>query len=142
MTDHYKIYPIGKIRKKETQTWIEVNETFKNGLMGMKDFSHIHVFYWFHENDSTDSRNMLTVHPCKNPENPLTGVFATHSPHRPNLIALSLCKIISICDNIIAIESIDARDNSPVIDMKCYIPYQPPENDIRLPFWARPESRK
>ena len=68
------------------------------------------------KNDTFEKRRVLRVHPRKDPSNPLTGVFATHSPQRPNLIGLTVCKIISIYDNIIKIEDIDALDDSPVID--------------------------
>jgi tRNA (Thr-GGU) A37 N-methylase len=34
-----------------------------------------------------------------------TGVFATHSPVRSNLIAMSRCKIISVKENVIEIEA-------------------------------------
>ena len=50
--------------------------------------------------------------------NPLTGVFATHSPFRPNLLAISKCDIIEVRDNIIEIKEIDAFDGSPVLDLK------------------------
>jgi formylmethanofuran dehydrogenase subunit E len=42
---------------------------------------------------------------------------------RPNLIALSLCRILSIQETTIAVDGLDARDGSPLIDIKCYIPY-------------------
>jgi tRNA (adenine37-N6)-methyltransferase len=48
----------------------------------------------------------------------LTGVFATHSPVRPNLIAMIRCKVISVKDNVIEIESIDAFPDTPVLDIK------------------------
>jgi tRNA (Thr-GGU) A37 N-methylase len=78
----------------------------------------------------------MQVHPRKNKQNPLRGVFATHSPLRPNLIALSICKILSIKDTTIFIEKIDAFDGSPVIDIKCYIPSSELGSDIRLPDWV------
>jgi tRNA (Thr-GGU) A37 N-methylase len=77
--------------------------------------------------------------------NPLTGVFACHSPCRPNLIGLSVCKILSIKDNVIQIDSIDAFNDSPVIDLKSYIP---PINTLQnafVPKWAtrpRPSHTK
>ena len=43
---------------------------------------------------------------------------ATHSPVRPNLIAMTWCKIISEKDNVIEIESIDAFADRPVLDLK------------------------
>jgi tRNA (Thr-GGU) A37 N-methylase len=48
----------------------------------------------------------------------LTGVFATHSPVRPNLVAITQCDIISVKGNVIEIKEIDAFDGSPVLDLK------------------------
>ena len=62
------------------------------------------------------------VHPRGNKANPLTGVFATRSPFRPNLIGLSVCRIKSVDDAGITVDDIDAFDGSPIIDLKPYIP--------------------
>ena len=136
MDSFFKIYPIGYIRKNEEGTWIDINETFQDALLGLDGFSHINVFYWFHKNDSPEIRQVLQVQPRKDPQNPLTGVFATHSPRRPNLIAFSLCKILSISGRRIDIDDIDALDESPVIDIKCYIPSTRSFSDLRLPDWV------
>ncbi|PVV25773.1 MAG: hypothetical protein B6D74_02610 [gamma proteobacterium symbiont of Ctena orbiculata] len=61
---------------------------------------------------------MLQVHPRGNPDNPLRGVFATRAPVRPNLIALSRCRILSIVGNRIEIDDIDAFPDTPVLDIK------------------------
>ena len=134
MAESYYLKPVGIIRKRDEKTWIEIFGDFADALLGLDGFSHIYVFYWFDQNDSDEKRKTLQVHPRKDPDNPLTGVFATHSPRRPNLIALTLCKIESIVGNIIHIEEIDAHDGSPVIDIKCYIPQSVP--DVRVPDWV------
>ena len=54
-------------------------------------------------------------------ELPRTGVFACRAPVRPNLIAMTLCKIKSIHDNIIKIDKIDAYNDTPILDIKPYI---------------------
>jgi len=136
MDSRYEIFPIGFIRKKEALTWIEIDGRYSGALLGLDGFSHIHVFYWFHKNDSSEKRSVLQVHPRKDKRNPLTGVFATHSPMRPNLIALTLCKILEIDGTTIKIDDIDAIDGSPVIDIKCYIPGTRSNSDIRLPGWV------
>ncbi|MHC4463765.1 MAG: TrmO family methyltransferase domain-containing protein [Planctomycetota bacterium] len=79
---------------------------------------YVHVVYWFDRNDTPEKRAILQVHPRGDKNNPLTGVFATHSPFRPNLIAISKCDIISIKENMIEIKDIDAFDGSPVLDLK------------------------
>jgi tRNA-Thr(GGU) m(6)t(6)A37 methyltransferase TsaA len=113
-----------------------VEEKYKDALLGLDGFSHILVLYWFHRNDNAADRSLLQVHPRKDQKNPLTGVFATHSPKRPNLIAVSICRILSISDTTIAIDRIDALDGSPVIDIKCYIPSEKPDSDVTVPDWV------
>ena len=131
-----RINPIGIIKKTASTVGIEVFADYTDALLGLDGFSHIMVLYWFDQNDTAEKRRVLQVHPRKDPRNPLTGVFATHSPQRPNLIGLTVCKIISIHGDLIEIEDIDALDGSPVIDIKCYIPGSDRENDVRLPDWV------
>ena len=132
----FAVRPIGRVRKEDGRVWIDIEDVYREAMLGLSGFSHIHVLYWFHENDNRQSRSMMQVRPRRDPKNPLTGVFATHSPHRPNLIALTLCRIVRIDDLTIEIEKIDARDNSPVIDIKCYIPYSTDPGEFRVPDWV------
>ena len=136
MADRYTIYPVGVVRKQDDSAWIEIFDPYGDALLGLEGFSHIHVLFWFHENDTPDLRRTLQVHPRKDPANPLTGVFATHSPKRPNLIGLSRCRITAIEGSLIRIDAIDARDGSPVIDLKCFIPDAQPPVDVRVPAWV------
>ncbi len=136
MMESFRIIPVGIVRKTDTAVSIEIYNEFTDALLGLDGFSHVVVLYWFDQNDTAEKRRVLRVHPRKDRRNPLTGVFATHSPQRPNLIALTVCKIISIHDNLIEIEDIDALDGSPVIDIKCYIPGSVREDDVRLPDWV------
>ena len=137
MKNTFQLHPIGWIRKKQNSITIEIDPAYSDALLGMDDFSHILVLYWFHENDDPESRNTLQVRPRKNPQNPLTGVFATHAPVRPNLIAVSPCRVESIANNIIEIDDIDARDGSPVVDIKCYVPEKRAFTNLRLPDWIK-----
>jgi tRNA-Thr(GGU) m(6)t(6)A37 methyltransferase TsaA len=114
----FTLYPIGKIVKKDGKTMIVLDKKYQPGLLGLEKHSHVHVVYWFDKNDTQEERAILQVHPRGNEQLPLTGVFATHSPFRPNLIAISKCNIISIHENVIEIEDIDAFDGSPVLDLK------------------------
>jgi tRNA-Thr(GGU) m(6)t(6)A37 methyltransferase TsaA len=114
----FVIHPIGEIRKTEKHTRITIFKEFEPGLEGLESFGELTVVYWFDRNDVPEKRSILQVHPQGNPENPVRGVFATHSPVRPNLIAISRCKILSIDENVIEIDEIDAYDRTPVIDLK------------------------
>lgn len=136
MNDCFHVHPIGFIRKKGEETRIEIEPEHRDALLGLEGFSHINVFYWFHENDNPEKRGILRVHPRGDKKNPLTGVFATHSPMRPNLVACSLCRIVGIEGGVITINKIDAFDGSPVIDIKCYIPPSVQPSEVRLPEWV------
>lgn len=117
-SDYFKVYPIGQVEKKEGRTFIVLDKEYEAGLKGLEKHSYVHVVYWFDRNDTPEKRAILQVHPRGDKNNPLTGVFATHSPFRPNLIAISKCDIISIKENVIEIKDIDAFDGSPVLDLK------------------------
>ena len=56
---------------------------------------------------------------------------------RPNLIALTLCRIVSIEENVVEVEAIDAFDGTPVLDLKPYTPGPDSAADVRVPDWAR-----
>ncbi len=134
MSQSYYLNPVGVVKKENEKIWIEIYDEYNDALLGLDGFSHIYVFYWFHQNDTPEKRQTHQVHPRGDQQNPLTGVFATHSPLRPNPIALTLCKITAINGSQIEVKDIDAHDGSPVIDIKCYIPES--IADVRLPDWV------
>ena len=114
----YTMRPIGWIRKAAGRTFIEIDKRYQPALLGVESLKSIQVLYWFDRNDSPEKRAILQVHPRGDPERPLRGVFATHSPFRPNLIALSEVKVLALRDNIIEIDAIDAFADTPVLDLK------------------------
>ncbi|MFY9974597.1 MAG: SAM-dependent methyltransferase [Chromatiaceae bacterium] len=114
----YEVRPIGWIRKADGRTTIEVERRYQSALLGVAELEAIWVLYWFDHNDTPERRSILQVHPRGNPENPIRGVFATRAPMRPNLIALSRCRVLSVRDNVIEIDDIDAFPDTPVLDIK------------------------
>lgn len=116
----YSVSPIGWVRKGGGKTWIEIEPRYQAALLGIDELSSLWVLYWFDRNDTPEKRAVLQVHPRGNPENPLRGVFATRSPFRPNLIALSQVKLLSVRGNRIEIDGIDAYADTPVLDLKPY----------------------
>jgi tRNA-Thr(GGU) m(6)t(6)A37 methyltransferase TsaA len=132
----FTLHPVGWVRKAAEATWIEVLPAYARALRGLEDFSHILVLFWFHANDHPEGRAVLEVHPRKDPRNPLTGVFATHSPLRPNLIGLTRCRVLAVTAGRIDIATIDALADTPVLDIKCYIPAPLAEGEVRLPAWV------
>ncbi len=115
--------PIGKVEKANGYDKLVLNKDVEPALLGLNKHSHVWVFWWFDRNDTPGGRSVLQVHPRGNMANPLTGVFACRSPFRPNLIALTLCKIRSVKGNIVEIDHIDAFADTPILDLKPYIPF-------------------
>ena len=136
MPQTFEMTPIGTVHKTATRTWITIEAPYLPAMQGLEGFSHINVFFWFHENDTAEGRAVLKVNPRKDPANPLTGVFATHSPLRPNLVGMSLCRVEKMDPPRIHIDRIDAFDGTPVLDIKCYIPSSRSFADLPLPDWV------
>jgi tRNA (adenine37-N6)-methyltransferase len=136
-SEPFHLVPIGHVEKRPGRTVLRLEARYQEGLLGLEQWSHIWVFYWFDQNDTPEQRAVLQVHPRGNRNNPLTGVFATRSPMRPNLTALSLCRVVSIQGSDIEIEGIDAFDQTPVIDLKPYIQeLDTPRDPIHAPGWV------
>jgi tRNA (adenine37-N6)-methyltransferase len=135
--DIYSVQPIGRVAKSAAKATLEILPQFQDALLGLNGYSHVLVFYWFDRNDSPEKRAILRVHPRNNMANPLTGVFATRSPIRPNLIGLSVCRIKSINNSSITVDDIDALDGSPIIDLKPYIPASDSIPGASVPEWVK-----
>ncbi|MBI5569428.1 MAG: tRNA (N6-threonylcarbamoyladenosine(37)-N6)-methyltransferase TrmO [Desulfomonile tiedjei] len=137
MAESYSMQPVGRVVKNQQTTVLEIFPRFRDALLGLEQFSHVMVFYWFDRNDSPDRRTVLRVHPRGDTTNPLTGVFATRSPFRPNLIGFSVCRIGSVEHNRITVDRIDAFDGTPIVDLKPYIPSGDCVPDASVPEWVK-----
>lgn len=113
---------IGSVHKAKGSTNLVLNKDLQPALKGLDGFSHVWVFWWFDQSDTPNKHSTLQVHPRRNRNNPLTGVFACRSPVRPNLIGLTLCRIMSVKNNVVEIDKIDASTDTPILDLKPYIP--------------------
>ncbi|MHB8901798.1 MAG: tRNA (N6-threonylcarbamoyladenosine(37)-N6)-methyltransferase TrmO [Thermoguttaceae bacterium] len=132
----YVVHPIGRVQIADGRTLIVLDKKYESGLLGLDGYSHLLLFWWLDKNDTAAKRAVLQVHPRGNPQNPLTGVFACRSPFRPNLIALTVCKIIAVKDNTVQIESTDAFDGTPVLDIKPFLPGYDTAAGATVPKWA------
>lgn len=96
------------------EAWLEVSRFATDALDGLAEGDHIIVLTWLHK----ARRDVFKVHPRGNENNPLTGVFATRSPDRPNPLGLHRVTIRRIDSNRLLIGPIEAIDGTPVIDIK------------------------
>jgi tRNA-Thr(GGU) m(6)t(6)A37 methyltransferase TsaA len=133
----FHMQPIGLVKRQGEQTFMEIKPEMAPALKGLEDFSHLWVLYWFHENDRPEARATLQVHPRRDPANPLTGVFACRAPERPNLIGLCACRILKIKGYVVEVAGLDARDGTPIVDLKPYIPKGDAIPDATAPAWVK-----
>ena len=119
-----KVFPIGKIENDNSGFKIILDPMYKEGLKGLADYSHVQVLWWFDGCDNQKDRGTLIEQkPYKNgPEE--IGVFALHSPERPNPIAVSNVNIAYVDEEsgTVGLYYIDAFPGSPVLDLKPYTP--------------------
>jgi tRNA-Thr(GGU) m(6)t(6)A37 methyltransferase TsaA len=94
--------------------WVEVQPWAAEGLQGLAVGAEIIVITWLHLAD----RDVLRVHPRSDPLQPLTGVFATRSPDRPNPLGLHPAVVRAIDRDRLLVGPIEAIDGTPVIDIK------------------------
>ncbi len=119
----YTIHSIGKIMKSAAGSYLEIDTEYRDGLLELENFSHMHVYWWAHEFDNEEHRAVLQTDVPYAKDETIAGVFACRSPERPNVIMSSICKIggINKLKGKIFIGNIDAYNETPVLDIKPYI---------------------
>jgi tRNA-Thr(GGU) m(6)t(6)A37 methyltransferase TsaA len=129
----YTLQPIGRIRSDLTtraaaprqgdegapDAWIAVTEAVAPALHGIAVGDALIILTWLHR----AARDVLQVHPRGESDKPLTGVFATRSPDRPNPIGLHRVSVLAINGNTLKVGPIEAIDGTPVIDIKPVLPH-------------------
>ena len=97
--------------------WLDLLPNFAPGLLGIAAGVEVLVITWLHQ----ANREVLQVHPRKNPDNPLTGVFFTRSPDRPNPLGLHRVTVREMSGNQLRIGPMEAIDGTPVVDIKAVL---------------------
>ena len=127
--------PIQGRNAPEETAEIEIFEEYAGGLKDLDGFSHIYVFFKF---DRT-LENKLLVKPyldkCER------GVFATRSPLRPNPLGMTIVRLDRIVRNRLFVSGVDMLNNSPVIDIKPYIPDFDHNQPEKIGWYAENNSR-
>jgi tRNA-Thr(GGU) m(6)t(6)A37 methyltransferase TsaA len=120
--------PVGVIRSEITRradapkqgsegapdAWLEVHPWAAEGLHRIDVGDELVIITWFHQ----ARRDVFQVHPRSDTRNPLTGVFATRSPDRPNPLGLHPVVVRAIDGTRLRIGPIEAIDGTPVVDIK------------------------
>ena len=127
---------IGVVEEDGELSKVRIFPEFCLGLQRLNDFSHIIILYWFHLRDNETERRTLRVVPRRHPEAPQVGVFASRSPSRPNPVGLCVTELVKIEECALTVKGLDALQNSPIIDIKPYIPRADSISKARVPEWT------
>ncbi len=94
--------------------FLDITPKYADALDRMAAGDEIIVITWLHRAD----RDVLKVHPRGDASRPLTGVFSTRSPDRPNPLGLHRARVLAIDRLRLHIGPIEAIDGTPVVDIK------------------------
>ena len=101
-------------RESEAECTIEVDPRYAAALAGVESCSHLLVLYWMHE----ARRDLVLQAPRHYQEQ--RGTFALRSPVRPNPIAMSVARLLTIEDATLSVIGLDCRSGTPLLDLKPY----------------------
>jgi tRNA-Thr(GGU) m(6)t(6)A37 methyltransferase TsaA len=101
------------------EAWIVFEPEVATALRDITAGDHLMVLTWFDRAD----REILEVHPRSDPNVPLTGVFSTRSPDRPNPIGLHPVVVLEVSDAglRLRVSDLEALDGTPVVDVKAVL---------------------
>jgi len=128
MSTTYTIEPIGFVRSELTrledapmqgnegapEAWLELTPSTAQGITGIKPSNELIVLTWLH----LAERDVLQVHPRGDLNRPLTGVFATRSPDRPNPVGLHRVSVLEVTKYKLRVAPLEAIDGTPIVDIK------------------------
>jgi tRNA-Thr(GGU) m(6)t(6)A37 methyltransferase TsaA len=124
----YLLQPIGTVRSPLTDrvtapnqgsdgapaAVLELTPAVSDGLEGIAPGDEVIVVTWLHES----RRDVLRLHPQWDERNPITGVFNTRSPDRPNPLGLHRVTVREISGSTLTVGPLEVIDGTPVIDIK------------------------
>jgi tRNA-Thr(GGU) m(6)t(6)A37 methyltransferase TsaA len=126
--DSYPLHPIGIVRSRlkdrnkapnqgnegAPDARIELAPSVQDGLDRIEAGDELIIITWLHES----RRDVLKTHPRGDESVPLTGVFATRSPDRPNPLGLHPVTVLEIAGRELKVAPLEAIDGTPVVDIK------------------------
>lgn len=124
---------------------IVLDEDLEEALEGIEEYSHITVLFYL-AGVTGRERRIRRLHPRDRQDVPLVGVFATRSQYRPNPIGMTVARLLERHGNRLRVSGLDAYNETPVLDIKPYIPDGDLAATARVPDWLHrlqaPEHRR
>jgi tRNA-Thr(GGU) m(6)t(6)A37 methyltransferase TsaA len=127
--DAYLVHPIGVVRSAlrtpaeapnqafegAPDALLEIDPSLADALHLVQSGDELIVLTWFHLAD----RDVLQTHPTGDPARPLTGVFRTRSPDRPNPIGVHRVTVTALeGPTTLRVGALEAIDGTPIVDLK------------------------
>jgi len=137
--------PIGYVRNgvssQTDQDWgivtssVELLPDFRDGLVGIDQFSHLLVLTYLHQ-ASFDPSTQLIRRARGLASMPLVGIFAQRAKDRPNPVGVTAVQLVSVTDESVVVRGLDAIDGTPVLDIKPYYPVYDKADQAVVPEWV------
>ena len=124
----YRLRPVGRVESPLTDRGaapmqgdegapparIVFDPDFREAARDLHAGDEVLVLTWLHQG----ARDVLSVYPRGDTSRPITGVFSTRSPDRPNPIGLHAVRIEAVAEKGITVHNLEAIDGTPVLDIK------------------------
>jgi len=115
---------------------VELHEEFEPALLDLDGFERIWLIYWL---DRADCYRPTVVPYLDDKPH---GLFATRSPCRPNPIGLSAVRLLGREGRVLRIADLDILDNTPLLDLKPYVPEFDAFQGSRAGWFAESQVRR
>jgi tRNA-Thr(GGU) m(6)t(6)A37 methyltransferase TsaA len=94
---------------------LEIDPVFADALHLVEPGDELILLTWLHLAD----RGVLETHPTGDTNIPLTGVFKTRSPDRPNPIGVHRVTVTALeAPTLLRVLALEAIDGTPILDLK------------------------
>ena len=138
------MHPIGFVKNEvstrkdvswgEDTSVIQLEEEYRSGLSGLEDFSHAIILFYLDKANYVKEKH-LQRRPQNREDMPLVGIFSQRGKDRPNQIGMTSVRILSVSENSLTVQGLDAIDGTPVLDIKPYYPVYD-RKDAEVPEWV------
>jgi tRNA (Thr-GGU) A37 N-methylase len=85
----FSIVQVGQIRRENGRIYLAIDEPYRPALKQLEHLGYVQVLWWFSQSADGPSRHVLESKPPYGGDVPVTRVFASRWPERPNPIALT-----------------------------------------------------
>jgi len=129
------------VTEQTDQNWgkiisrILLQPEYIGALSGLENFSHALVITYLHQAKYEKSKH-LQRRPRGLESMPVVGIFSQRAKDRPNPVGVTAVKIITVRDDYIEVQGLDAIDGTPILDIKPYYPQYDRVDLPKVPEWV------